>query len=181
SGPGPILLSANGSGLGNGGAVSVTLTRPNENLTVGAGNGEFIIAAEGGDESGNGGIVSLVTPRNLTVDADFLSAGPQPGAKGNGATLSFATGTGVVFFDGNLDVSGNGAGDGGSVTIRSAGAGTFDIGPGATGQGINGFIDASAGASGGNGGSVSITAGGLTGTIRFDNGGDILAGGVGAI
>src|SRR4029453_13967826 len=107
TGAGPVILTASGSGLGDGGSVNVTLTKLAQNLTVGGGKGQFVIFAESGLDGGNGGKVSLTTSGNLVINPASLSAGPQ-GVNGGGESLSFAAMTGTVFFNGKIGLWGGG-------------------------------------------------------------------------
>jgi hypothetical protein len=156
-------LNAFGDGAGSGGEVTVQSTQAGNNISVGTASGDINVDASGGT-TGKAGSINLDAGGQLTVDASKLLL--TTGTNQNGGTLKLnagAGGAGDVQFLGSIDVSGNGNGNGGSVTIGSNSGTAFTVSGG--GNGVTGTINASSGALGGNGGSVSIFnsgAGGIT-------------------
>ncbi len=159
SGTGPLILTANASGNGNGGNIQVST---GQDLTVGSSTGEveiFAFGGSGGSTSGNGGSITLSSTGNISVlDMAQLAADPL-GASGNGASITLSGDT--LFASNSVVANGVGNGDGGSITV-SAGSGTLTIAPGVFANGINGVLQANAGANGGKGGSISIDVLNLT-------------------
>jgi len=163
SGAGPLSLSANGGGAGNGGSITYAVTFPSRTVTIGSGNGQLAVSAVGGSVgslTGNGGSVSISSTGSLIVNTGSLMLHPL-GQNGDGASYSFSSGTGNMLITGTLDASGVGTGDGGSIRINFGSATPFGIGvANPPKNGINGTLLANAGTGGGNGGLISVAAGG---------------------
>lgn len=195
-----LAIVANGSGTGKGGTVSVTAPGIAGSLTVGGAAGEFSIAAQGGGTSGDSGTVTVSAGSDLTVDGSSLMLAPL-GANGKGATLALnagTAGTATMTINNDIDASGVGTGQGGSLTLKSTGNISSDSSliadGGATGKGgtikieyasvttfalgvasANGIavgITALGGGTSGDGGEVSILNNG-TGAISLANGSNI--------
>src|SRR5262249_31160232 len=120
-----LILTANAAGTGNGGQVSVTTTGGSSasNLVVGFATGDVSIEARGGSANslaGDGGTVTISSGRDLIVDNNSLSIGPQ-GLSGKGATITLTNGTvlpGTMLIGGELSADGKGNGSGGSITLN---------------------------------------------------------------
>src|SRR5262249_47230416 len=114
-----------------------------------------------------GGPVSI-TATTLTVNPAALLAGPL-GLVGDGANLTLVAGPrgeGDLFITGSLLANGADIGNGGSIVLVSSSAQSFNVMPGATINGVNGIVSASAGQVFGDGGSVRIENSG-SGGIGF--------------
>ncbi|MBS1993016.1 MAG: hypothetical protein JSS83_21010 [Cyanobacteria bacterium SZAS LIN-3] len=172
---GPLLISADGKGTGNGGTVSLTQLSTAA-VAVGSGNHQITLSATGGSAkstAGNGGTVSFVTAGDLTVAPAGINVAPL-GSKGNGGSITLVAGNGPTPGQGNLlvtgalSVIGKGAATGGSITLTTNGSGNggvFVVGatlPGAT----NGVVGALAVSGTKGNGSISITNG--NGGIQTD-------------
>lgn len=163
---GLLTLSANAGTSGIGGVVNLTTTGTTANITVNSsGANNATISARGGSSSGAGGTINLSAGQNLTVSAvAALNAQPFSGAGGNYNLTAGATGTsGNVAITGALSASAVGSGAGGTITISSKSATTFNIGGGGA-NGTSGALSAAA-VSSGAGGTISITnnlSGGIT-------------------
>jgi hypothetical protein len=166
SGSGALAISANGVGGGNGGQVSIT-NLASQNLTIGS--GAISISANGGaagSASGDGGSVTLASGGNLYIGMSAIQAGPL-GLSGAGGHFSFVAGTngsGLVAVTGNIDASGKGTGDGGSILLASNSALPLSV-TAAGGNGVSGFLDADAGAGALKGGAITLQnlgSGGVT-------------------
>ncbi|MBX9879478.1 MAG: hypothetical protein K2Y22_13540 [Candidatus Obscuribacterales bacterium] len=162
---GTLALSANGTGTGNGGSISIASTSTFTGFAIGSASGNLTISAVSGAGGGNGGTVSLVSGWDLSIDPSGgnLNIGPQ-GSYGNGALLTLSAGRNLAISS-TLSVNGIGAGSGGSVSINTSSVTTFTIGSSTT-NGVNGNITANAGSTyGSSGGSIAITnngSGGIT-------------------
>ena len=152
-----MTLSANATGTGNGGTISLTTNSASGTITVGSAPGDVIISAAGGGSSGNGGSVIVNAGGNLTVNitsvAPFsLNAAPT-GATGSGANFTFSAGNMTLIITGTLNANGVGNGNGGQVNLSAS---VPYNGEGALIQ-LNGAISANSGANGGTGGSIDMT------------------------
>lgn len=151
TGTGPLILSANGSGAGNGGNIMVYLDTGQE---LGTGDGEFFLTATGGSPgslTGNGGTVSIQSSKAVILDPNALNIFAL-GDNGDGASINVYAPN--IWFTDSINVDGKGTGSGGSV--RLGGIGTFTIGAGTLTDGVNGTISAKS--LNGNGGTVEIEA-----------------------
>ena len=166
SGGAVLTLQANGSGIGNGGTIS--LNSGSTAMTIGSSN--ISMSANGGtnlSDSGDGGSLAMISTGNLTVNTGSLSVRPL-GTNGMGGTLNL-TGANVAI-TGVLSANGVGTGNGGQIYITSNSSSAFNIGGGSGASGTNGStaaITANAGnglsASGVNGGTIAITNNGSAG------------------
>ncbi|MDR3615253.1 MAG: hypothetical protein P4L53_16970 [Candidatus Obscuribacterales bacterium] len=161
----PLNIMSNGLGTGNAGAVNVVATAAGSTLSIGPGNGDINITGNAGaTNTGLASPVIITSGGNLTVDPAGLNL--LPAANGDGTTVVLTagtSGTGNLLVTGNIDVSGAGTGNGGSVTLTSASATPFTVNQNATVNGIDGTISANGGPQGGNAGSITINALGVTG------------------
>ncbi len=161
----PLLLSANGSGKGNGGVVNIVNST---DLSA----GQLSVSATGGSlgsSAGNGGTVIINNSTNaLTVDPLSIRVSPL-GVNGNGGTI-YLSGSPLVI-NGSLLATGGGAngqgtGNGGSISLMSA-TSNFSLGlGGAPANGITGKLDVSAGVAGGAGGKLSVNTKGTLSVLR---------------
>ncbi|MBY0547729.1 MAG: hypothetical protein K2W95_10570 [Candidatus Obscuribacterales bacterium] len=147
-----LTLSANGSGSGNGGTIRV---QSDENFDARSG---VSISAHGG-EAGNGGNLLLSSGQDLLVESSDwdLSAGTN----GNGGSVVLRAGesgaVSTLSVTGRINVDGNGAGNGGYIEIAALGEGT-DLTIGAGGDAT--VLSARSGTAGGDGGAINVTSGG---------------------
>jgi filamentous hemagglutinin len=157
SGTGYMLAANAGSQQGNGGTVSLSAFAA---MTIGNSSGGVVLSAQG-QGTGNGG---SVTASGLPLTADGasinVSAGTASGSNGNGGQINLTSNFtfGNPWLSGNLTANGNGAGNGGTITITTDSAISFDD----TTQ----LIAQSLGT--GNGGSISINSQGAI-TINADS------------
>src|SRR5262249_27550390 len=162
-----VSLSANGAGTGNGG--SITLRATQSSLAIGGDPNQFILSAtggEGGSSAGDGGTIKLTAGTDMAVNMAVLAAWLL-GTNGNGAQLSFTVSNGKLGIFGNLSADGAGTGAGGKITISVNSSTPFSIRDGDSVSGVSGVLHADAGsASGGDGGTVSITQSG-SGGLKF--------------
>ncbi len=155
---GPITISADAAGIGNGGSI---ILQTRNSISIGTGAANAILYARGGSPgstAGNGGTIYLRSAQigtQVTIDPASLNAGPR-GLNGNGPNLTFYRNPffGGTFISGNLVADGVGNGNGGRVTIVHGG--DFTVAPGTSSNGINGTISAKGGASSGDGGSITL-------------------------
>lgn len=166
------ILQASGIGSGNAGTVTLLSTGSATGITVGSTASAFSITAQSGASGGDGGIVSITSGLDLTIDTANLNVNPQ-GTNGNGAQISLiggANGSGNVFLNNSLSANGNGTGNGGSIVISSNSSTAFTLSNGATTNGVGGgaltALDGSTGSGTAQGGTISITNRG-TGGITF--------------
>lgn len=157
---GPIAISAKGSGGGSGGIVG--LKASSGSLTIGAAQISLDVSGGSpGSSSGDAGSIKLEAPNMTVVSTSAMKLQPL-GLNGGGGELEILV-MGNVSITGDLDVSGVGFGDGGSVTLQTGrqygGVGTsMVIGGGPTVNGVSGNIIANAGLLGGSGGKISLQA-----------------------
>lgn len=135
----PLILSANGNGVGNGGSITFRNSDPTATFISQPAkapkppvNFLSISAKGGGAGSSDGGTIIVEVGGNLTVDPAKAVIGP-PGANGNGGNYTFSaknvTGkTGSLVILGNLDANGLGAGTDGTITLSSDNKKAFTIG-----------------------------------------------------
>jgi hypothetical protein len=190
TGPGPLILSANGSGGGNGGMVTIqgigaNGIANNTDITVGSGAGHVQAYATGGSAgsaTGNGGRVNLEAGRHLTIDPTFMNANPL-GNNGVGGTYRLVAGVpfffqgsnggpGQLTITGSLNADGKGTGGGGLIRLGITDPGAFTIG--ASAGCINcvaGSVTARAGSSG-NAGNLFIES---FGDLVLSSGANVLA------
>ena len=166
-GAGSLILSADGSGQGSGGTISVAETGSAANLVLGAGIGELQLSARGGSygasftslqlggAGGNASVSTSSTTSPLTVDVSFINVGPR-GVSGNGGSIILAASAQAVQINGNLSANGAGYGNGGTVSITSTGSSNFAINCGGCAEGVAGIISVNAGAFMGNAGTINI-------------------------
>jgi hypothetical protein len=152
-----LLLGADAFTGGNGGTVILNTTQP---IAIGdSGPGIVTLWARGGVSGGNGGSVTVRSADSITIGGDTIGIRVNPrSSSGDGGHISL-TGRGILNPDANatvFDVAGVGTGSGGSVSLTT----TYDsnvIGNLNFGTGANEFrINASSGASGGNGGAAIV-------------------------
>ena len=156
-----LILQANASGSGNGGTVQVVTTGAS-NISIDSAAANIIIQAtggSGGSSSGTGGTVILSAGADLIVDTSGINAGPL-GTNGNGATYTFTAGTNVATgnmqITGDINLDGQGSGNGGNLSINySETATSFLAGASGPDSFVNGNISANAPGAG-NGGTISI-------------------------
>ena len=152
---GPLALHADGDGTGPGGRISLQTAAP---LVVGGGG--VTASARGGSGGAAGGAVIMGGQQGLTVDGSAIDVAAS-GAQGNGGAISLFTGSfsgpaaqgGPLTITGTLNADGSGTGNGGTITIGANGRQddlTIDA---------NTVISAQSGTDGGDGGSVTLTAG----------------------
>ncbi|MBK9619683.1 MAG: hypothetical protein IPO31_10945 [Candidatus Obscuribacter sp.] len=166
-------MQANASGTGNGGIVRFTTTGTTSDLTVGGGGDNSLnVSATGGSvgsAAGDGGLVSVNAGRNLTVNNAPGSLNSNPlGLNGKGANITLSSGNlagGDLFVNMPFDASGIGTGGGGSISLTTNSATTFNIGTGSVNPGVNGALTANGGAgAGAGGGTIAVVnkgAGGI--------------------
>src|SRR5262249_35613870 len=152
-----FAVSASGFNSGNGGNISFTASC--DTCDINASSGGLSFSAKSGSSGGNGGSVSLSAGRDVSLGAGGINGSPQ-GTNGNGGTNSLTPGTGAnggnLFVGTSLSANGAGNGNGGSITLISNSDTDFNIATGATTNGVDGSIQASAGSGNGNGGSVLV-------------------------
>ena len=158
---GPLALSANGDGNGQGGDIHVGQAG---NLTIGNCAGQISISTLGG-----GGYVEVWTSGNLTVNTAALNAGNAPLIQ----LTAGQNGSGNLLVRGSL-IADSVSGIGGFIILSCNSGSPFVIG-GATTNGITGILSASAGANAlGDGGTIHVIADG-TGGITVSNESDLTA------
>jgi hypothetical protein len=184
TGTNAVVLSANGSGTGQGGDITLATTGLSSDITVGSAAAQFTLSATGGSAAsaaGDGGTIRVSAGRSLTVDPAALIAGPV-GINGAGATLELKAGQasgatgGNVVVNGSLSADGVGApGDGGAITLESPvgrifvdGSLSADGGTGGSGGVIK--ISANTGSNFTIGGSATSQTGGVIGPISASAG-----------
>src|SRR5262249_38655453 len=176
TGVSPVMLSANASGNGAGGAISVRALGSPSEVHVGFLPHEFIISATGGSPgsiSGDGGSVTLTAGRKLFVDADAVTVDPL-GTNGAGASYALTVlhngpCCGDLVFTGGLTANGVGSGAGGNIQISVNSQTPFSIGVADTKNGVTGIITANTDLDArgpANAGTISITNNG-SGGIRL--------------
>ncbi len=160
---GTITLSADAAGNGNGGSVSLTQSNVGTAIIVGSQSSQLNISAKGGSTAsllGDGGKISLNSPSNLLMDTTLLNANPQ-GTNGAGAQYSLTSNGSIITTNAvqaDFTANANGLANGGTINIsQGKNGGQLLIGVGSLGSGINGNIKALGGATGGKGGSISIS------------------------
>ncbi len=148
--PGVALkISANGSGIGNGGMISIADFSAKN--SIGTGPGKVFLSATGGSPgstSGDGGHISI--GNFASVDSSGVNAIPL-GLNGNGAklTISAFSDNKTCIVSGSLIADGVGFGNGGMISLAVPFIDTSN--PSGAGR-----ISADAGTSGGNGGTVTF-------------------------
>lgn len=173
---GVALLSANGSGMGDGGSITVAGRKAFTSITVGTGDTDIEVSATGGSAGsfgGNGGSIKIIG-NYLTIAPSALTAGPL-GIIGNGANIDLEAnqyGPGVLYISSSLSADGAQIGSGGAITLVSGFALPFQVNTGfanypagAPRNGISGILSASAGSSFGSGGMISISTTGPQGIV----------------
>ena len=118
---GPMQISgafnANGSGSGNGGNVYISSSNALSDIILGNGT---TLSAQSGAKGGNGGIVTVQSGHNLSVDTSAVNVDAR-GQNGNGGSVEFDSslgGTdGNLLINGDINVSGRGVGNGGSIVL----------------------------------------------------------------
>ncbi len=120
----PLILRANGSGVGDGGVVDYhTLTifpEVTDDVTLGFGAGQISLEATSGSSGGNGGTATLRNIGTLLVDGSAVNVSPL-GLNGNGGSIDFQA-AGLATENMShvvLQASGVGIGNGGSINLRS--------------------------------------------------------------
>ncbi len=173
TGTGLFVVSANGSGGGNGGTINITAASGNFIMDTDSPGTE--ISATGGSSgssTGDGGSVTVTSASgNIQVNnpAAFILGSLGNNGKGSSITLKAGTsGSGTVFVNGALSANGKGTGDAGSIDIESNSTSQFQVGTGAATNGVAGNVSAVPGdSSGATSGSVklvniSTSLGGIT-------------------
>lgn len=154
-----IILSAKGSGTGDGGAIAVLSRGDEADLTVGDEAGQLKLEASSGANGGNGGSIKVQSGRDLSVNASGISAGPN-GPEGRGATVSLESGTdvlGQLKVNGSLSVDSKGDEDAGQISLTyNDDESLFALGSTVLASGVSGDLTAKA-AGLGSGGSILIT------------------------
>jgi mucin-19 len=152
SGDTTVSLHSNGC-LDGTNTVSVVENGGSQEIFVGNGPGMISVAADGSPSGGNGGGVVVLSSGNLHVDSSAVSAAVL-GGDGTGGYIDLEAGylgsPATLTLSGDLNASGAGSGDGGSITLLSSGA----INSAAGGA----HFSANGGASG-NGGHITMTSG----------------------
>lgn len=144
-----LVLSANASGTGNGGSVSVG------GVTVGLLPNQVQVSATGGSpgsSSGNGGQFSIGD--NSVVDSAAVNINPL-GTNGNGGTWELFSAFSSITVNGSIVANGVGNGDGGKVFISND-SGITTVGGSSGTLNITGNIQADGGPLGGNGGTIFV-------------------------
>jgi hypothetical protein len=160
-----VTLQANAAGFGNGGTVSVTASAGALVVNNAAVAGDLSVSATGGASGGNGGSVTLnaLGGNNLSITTPGTNVNVAPtGSNGNGGNLTLSA-RNITISAALTVTNGIGFGTGGTVSITTNSATAFNVGA-AGSNGIGGAINANAGNTFGNGGSVTInnTGGGIT-------------------
>ena len=159
TGAGPVVLSVNGVLGNNAGDISVYSTKA---LSIGStGTGKFDLQAQGDAGAGNGGIITVSSADNLTIDPTGLKVNAPNGSHGtlNLSGKNVRIGAGLSLDAGVL-------GAGGKVNIVSNSAKPFIVGNllATDLNGINGGIDAD----GAGGGTIGIRNNGTGGILIND-------------
>ena len=160
-GAGPMILSANGAGTGNGGATGVAFTYMN-GINIGNGPGQISLSATGGSPgsaAGNGGSIQIYVPFSAVPSIDMSAVKLQPlGVNGNGGSIYISSSNNLPI-TGNINLDGVGTGNGGNLTLFLFNnfSSTFNIGAGPTANGVNGNLSSNAGAApGASAGSIFV-------------------------
>ncbi|MDZ4835280.1 MAG: hypothetical protein SGJ27_16000 [Candidatus Melainabacteria bacterium] len=137
----PLMLSANGGGVGSGGSISFTngstlATVIGEVSKLPKGDVNFLdISAHAGLLDGNGGSVTVDVGGDLIVNPLALDVAVSPGgADHNGGSVVLSAGNapstkfGKLVLLGDLEVTGTGTGNGGSVALSSSYTKNFVVG-----------------------------------------------------
>lgn len=146
-----LHLSANGAETGPGGTISLRA----DSLGIGFGGTEISLSATGGSAGaaiGHGGKITVSTASGLLdIDPLAIQVGPS-GVNGNGGILEFGTDSVAgIRVRGDLNASGKGNGNGGTVGFFLRSAPLFTVGAGPTASGVYGKIFAAGGNVSGNG------------------------------
>jgi hypothetical protein len=144
--------------------TNVSDTSASDSLAVSSGS----LTLDGSGKNGGGGTVSVdVSAATVNAPTLTLNANSGTASNGNGGTINLTAASFVVGSSNvtTIDAAGDGTGNGGTITINSAG--TIDL--------SNSTINNDGGCSGGNGGTTTISANVLSiGEVDGSgNGGDI--------
>lgn len=134
-------LRADGNDTGGGG--SINLTNGSTPFLVGAGGNVESLQARGGKVSGRGGSITIQSKGDLIVETKAIHVQPR-GSEGNGGEVSLRAGAaneaglmtygnGALTLNGNLDVSGKGSGNGGTISLLAVAGGGAEGGGGPIG------------------------------------------------
>lgn len=155
----PLGLDASGIGTGDGGSVIVSTvgTTP---VSIGQAAGEIQLSAQSGLTGGDGGTASVnVFAAVLNIDANAISVSPR-GTNGNGGSIRLRGNT--LLFPGALALSANGigSGDGGLISLSQTNS-SIDL---TVGDGVGQLLlSTTSGETGGDGGEIAVfSAGALT-------------------
>jgi hypothetical protein len=156
----PVTVSANAGGTADGGTISINA--PNNTNPIVVDTGLLALSATGGSASsiaGNGGHITVSTKGNLSVDGTALNL-KSIGDNGNGGDLTLVTQNGVLSV-GNIDISGVGTGNGGTVWLQVTSPGA------APPVQIFGNIVANGGGTAGDGGTIKLLDSFFLNGMRF--------------
>jgi len=156
----PLVINADGTGTGNGGAIEINTYADATPIVVGTpakapkGTPTFLsLSAESGLNGGDGGYINIETQGNIWVDTAELSVAARASTgnwSGGDVTLKAGNLTGkegTLIVVGDIDVRGVGTGVGGDVNLESNNKKAFVVGSTkAPKNGILGAILTSAGA-----------------------------------
>ncbi|MBX9696059.1 MAG: hypothetical protein K2Z81_26970, partial [Cyanobacteria bacterium] len=141
------LVSASASGSGKGGNVTMSATGTAADLAIGFGT--QVLATS---NSGTGGSIILNASRDLNVSGATVNASSSSGTGGQLALSAGKSMAGVLTLDGSLLANGGSAG--GSINLVQNSALAMQLGK------AGGQVGASISATGGSGGSLSLSSGG---------------------
>ncbi|MBU6455260.1 MAG: hypothetical protein KGS72_26050, partial [Cyanobacteria bacterium REEB67] len=148
---GPLVLQANGTGIGNGGIISINLNASTAPVSIGSGTNSLELFTNAGNTAGNGGTISVSTGGSLTVDPNFLSL-KASGFNGLGGGLALVagngTGPGVLLVTGSLATNGSGTGAGGTIELQQNSSTVFAIDSAKTVSGVQGTLSVNGGGAG---------------------------------
>jgi len=177
AGLGPLVMTANGVGTGNGGSISIELT-PTVVVPITVDATTYSFSATSGPTGGNGGRVDFSVSGDLTVNPAQIKVNPL-GKLGNGGFVRLEAGnsgvnSGQLLVTAPIVVSAKGTAKGGEIDLVSNFSNPFEIG-GKTAliTGPNGMVGVPVAAGKPNGKLVIINNGGGVDTLAaitaFDN------------
>lgn len=112
-------INVDGKGTSNAGEIHIFA---NGTLNLGTAAGSLQLSAKGDPAgTGDGGIIELGFVTDLTTSDLSVAGGAGPGSNAKGGTINIHDSSTITVGASNFDASGQGDGDGGSITINTAG------------------------------------------------------------
>lgn len=175
-GNGHLNIVADSAGNADAPMVSVRADGTAGSLSIGPGARQFSVSVRGGGRHIGTGDNGEVTPTNgllvvagkdLTVDPLTIFVGASTGdvSGGNVEFRAGETSGGNLFVNGSMSVNGNGTGQGGVLKLTANSSAPFTVGGGAVANGVSGNLSAVSGATGGDGGLITIKNKGTGGIV----------------